>query len=584
MAVNVTNIEGLIRGYVINNIQKNFPDLDLTENSAYDDLFVKPIAKLFLPLFEKLNSMEMKLNLDNAEYMTEDELDEVGQGNYFMTRKDGKKATTVLTLSFANVLEGETIIVPAGIIFQTSDAIQFQTASRISFSYEEILPFFNTATSNYDIPVAVEAVGIGINYNVGPNTITVCTVLFNTNLISVTNENAVTDGSDKATNIEYAKQIKNFYISRQLGTDPGYKAFITENFDEVEDVYVAGYKNQYMIRDIIKVYSQETQTYIDKHIGGMVDLYIKGCNYSTENTDIPLQTNFFLLSQDYSSINQSTISVLNNTDATKTPVILSKTSYDLNGKAKLAIVLDNTGEKSFSNSSDSQIYIVYDYTDSDGVSQNQIDSFIVGETKAELSAPVKEVVSLSKSGQIIDNISSHYTLIKGGDIDTTKETCSIKLSGFDSYPNGTVITVSYAINLTLKSIGSVFDKEEYRIVTADILAKEAKSSLVNMYIQIKMNSGYTLDKIKISKIRSSLNSFFEGKSLGSSIEESDIVNWLTTDDNIKDFIDYIALPFTAFYIADNASDPLQNIRTGTKLLISEITYPILNKFDVTEIK
>ena len=583
MVVNVTNIEGLVRGFVISRLQAKYPNLDLTENSAYDDMFIKPMVELLLPIFQKLNSYEMMQNLDNAEFMTEDELDEIGEGNYSIKREQGSKATAILTLSFANVIEGETIVIPMGIIFQTSDGLQFQTAQRFSFNYEEMLPYYNQSTANYDLPVTVEAISIGTEYNVDPNTITTCTVLFNTNLVSITNMTAAENGKDKATNTAYAARIKDYYISRQLGTDPGYKAFIKENFEEVEDVYVSGYKDEFMARDIMQVYSTEQGTYVDKHVGGMVDLYIKGCNYTTEKTEITLKTNFFVLTQGYSSIVAESVAVLNNTDATKTPVILSKTQYALNGSEKMAVVLDNTNEQSFSVDSDSQIYIVYDYIDTTGKTVNQTDRFTVGDTTAQLSIPLKEVLSLEYLGKAIEDPASHYEIIKSGEVGTSQEECLIRLIAFNNYPNGNTITVTYVVNFTLNSIGAVFDKEEYRLVTSDILAREAQSVPVHIAFRIKPKVECSLDKIKLSKIQASVNNFFQSKLLGSSIEESDIVTWLVTDDDVKDYIEYIALPFDSFYIAADSSDPLESRHTETQFSIPKIAYPVLNKFAVTEI-
>jgi hypothetical protein len=460
MAVNVTNIDGIARAFVIANFHKQYPDLDITENSAFDDLFIKPTVAELIPIIEEFNSMEMKSNLKkNAEYMTEDELDAVIEGNYFIKRNLGTKATTLLTLSFANVLEGETIIIPAGITFQTSDSLQFQTVNRTSYTYSEMLPLYNLSTSNYDLPVAVEAVDVGTDYNVSAGSIISCLVLFNSNMVSVTNLLNVSDGTDKESNIDYADRAESFYISRQLGTKPGYESFIKDNFKEVEDVCVIGYKDPQMERDTIKVYNPETSQYVDKHIGGAVDIYIKGYIYDTETAKVILHTNLFLLSQNYDSIAADSVSALNNTDGTKTPVILSKASYTLNGQNKMAVVLDNTGEQSFSASADSQIYITYNYLDDEGATKSQVDSFIVGDAIAVIETPVKEVLSLKDgSGALISDISTHYELIKSGITDTTQEVCSIKLIDFDSIPNGSEITVDYTINYTLKSMGEVLNK------------------------------------------------------------------------------------------------------------------------------
>jgi hypothetical protein len=98
-----------------------------------------------------------------------------------------------------------------------------------------------------------------------------------------------------------------------------------------------------------------------------------------------------------------------------------------------------------------------------------------------------------------------------------------------------------------------------------------------------MKSGYTLDKIKKAKIQASIASFFESEKLGGDIEESDIVNWLTTDVNTKSYIEYIALPFDAFYIPEDSSAEITNTRTSTILSIDDTAYAVLNKCNISEI-
>lgn len=583
MITNITNLSGLIRGYVINNVQRKYPNLDITENSSFDDLFIKPMIELLLPLFEKLNSSEMMRNLDNAEYMSEDELDRVGEGNYFITRKGGSKASTVLTLSFASAYEGESITIPASVIFQTGEGLQFQTLNRKVFTYEELLPLYNVSTMTYDLPVEVEAAGVGSVYNVDPETITISTILFNTTLLSITNKDAVTNGTDKETNVDYADRMRTFYVSRQLGTKPGYEQFILENFEEVEDVHVEGYQDEFMVRDIINVYDIDTQQYFTRHIGGMIDIYIKGYMYGLETTEIALKTNYLVLSIDYDLIVPGSVSVINNTDGTRVPVISSTDLYSPNGENKMAVVLDNTDEQSFSTSADSEIYIIYDYTDSESNIVNQVDNFIIGDLITDLSTPMKEIVSIQNSEEeVIDNIGEHYELIRDGEQGTTVEKCSLRLLGFDSVPNGSIIKINYTINTTLKSMNEIFNKEEYRLVTADIIVKEASSVPVNIAFEVKMKEGYTLDKIKSAKIRASVTNFFNEKNLSDDIEESDIVAWVKTDADIRNYIEYIVLPFTSFYVPADISVPIEQIRDSTNLAVEKIAYPILNKINITE--
>jgi len=576
---NITNIDSLVRAYIIRTIQPKFPDLDITENSPFDDLFVKPMIELLLPVFEKLNTSEMMRNLDNADYLSEDDLDRIGEGNYGIVRKSGNKASTILTLSFASIWEGETIVIPAGILFENADGFQFQTTERKVFSGTESIAYYDSEKMTYDLPVFAEAVDVGEEYNVDAETITKNLILFNSNLLSVTNKVAVTNGKGKESNKEYADRIREFYLSRQLGTQYGYENFIKENFDEVLSVYVSGYRDQYMERDKITVLNPSTLEPYEKHIGGMVDIYLQGALYVQSQATISLKSNLFRLTVSADKIVEGTISVINHTDATKTPAIATNEIVDGHNQ----IVLVNDTEQSFSNEGSSEIYFVYDYKETpEADTQQKTDIFIVGEYPvAELDSPVTSILSIEYDGSVIPDFETHYELITTGEAGTSDERTSIRIIGLDSYVNGTSVEVFYNTNSTIQTLSTIFNKDAYRVITADILVRKAESVPINVAMQVKLQEGFSLDAVKKAKIRSAVSDFFAGKRLGNSTEESDIVTYLK---NLSDLnIEYIKLPLEAFYVPEDISSPISYTRDGTIITVEKIEYPVLNKFEVSEV-
>ena len=104
-----------------------------------------------------------------------------------------------------------------------------------------------------------------------------------------------------------------------------------------------------------------------------------------------------------------------------------------------------------------------------------------------------------------------------------------------------------------------------------------------------------VDTIAIeSRIKSSIISYFNTYKLGNSVEESDIVGWLYTDPSVSEMIQYVALPFDAFYVPEDVNedipfdDPEKEsvIKPEDGVLpIRKIEYPVLNanKFSVTVI-
>jgi hypothetical protein len=586
MPINVTDFDNMIRGFMINTITKKYPSLDTSPNSGFDDYFTKPMISIFRPVVENVNKLELLMNLGKADYMTEEELDTIGESNYLITRNPGQQALTTLTLSFTNISETQNLVIPAGLLFQTDSGLTYETTERVELTPPELYTMYNPSKMAYDVDILIRAIDVGIEYNVAENQIVKPVVKFNPNLLSVTNKAPVTSGIDKESNASYAERMRSTYMSHHIGTSPGYIQHIYDAFNEVQDVYVAGYKDPFMTRDTINIIdpiTSEIRQVVDTHgnalhIGGKVDVYIKGCIYETEETIISLNSNYLILGQKTGLIDLTSITATNITDGSKSVLIADKLDVD----GKCVIKLENTSDRSFDSTIVSKIAIAYKYTD-DAVTHNQIDTFNVGITKSELSCPFKDIISLQNSDDTQFYNHTNYTIEQVGDIGTSTEDTYITLIGLDNVPNGTPIIIKYSVNSTLKNLRDMFEDAENRIVTTDIVIREANPIFVNLAFKIKMKDSYVFDDIKRSYIDGCLNDFFAQCQLGAEVQESDIIGWIYRDDNVMTFIDYIVLPFTSFYVTDTPSAPIESIRDDTYLAVNAISYPVLNKAIITAI-
>lgn len=582
---NVADFESAVRGYMISKIKEKYPELDTSSNSVFDDLFVKPMNEYITPLISHANTMEFLMNLNNAEYMTDDELDTIGYGNYKIERKAGVKASTSLTLSFSRIPKTDNLIIPTGAFFSTEDSIRFQTVQDYSFTPSELILTYNPSKLTYEVIISVEALDIGTSYNVSENQIIKIDTDFNQYLNSVTNKTAVTNGTDKELNTTYATRIKDYYISRHIGTKPGYEQFIYDNFAEIEDIYIAGYGDSEMMRDLVTIIKNSVPT--DIHIGGKVDIYLKGCIYATDSGTVNIKSDKLKLGQLYADITVLSIQVLNLTDSGLTPVFTVIEELD----GSCTVKLDNTGDLSYDPTKSSLIRVLYTYT---GGSSS--DDFYVGLTELVLNVPFKGLVSIYQTNDDTQTYTdplyyeiTHYltdgTILTSGDVyyGTTKENVKIELFNMNTVYNGTSITVSYTINESMKKIRDIFDVEENRIITTDLMFIEATPVFINVGFAIKITSGQTLDDIKISALQNSLYTFFDSKQLGATIEESDMVGWLYRDTKVNAFMEYIQLPFISFYVPADPADAIIVQRDGTFIATDNIQYPALNKIAITSV-
>lgn len=606
MLVDISSLNSMIRGYIVTTIKEYYPDMDTSENSVFDDLFIKPIIEISTPFIEQLSRLELKSSLKNIELLTDDEIDEIGENNYFISRRQGVQATTMLTLSFYNLNlldESFQIKIPSGCTFQTASGLEFQTQEMIILNREDIQEKYNRTNLVYEIEVPVIASNVGVEYNVNAGEITTCKTFISNNLLSVINNYDVTNGKDKETNENYINRIKDFYLSRQLGTSHGYKNFVMEELNEVTDVYVSGYKDEYMERDLFKVIDNNDEK-VDKHIGGMVDLYLKGCLYSEMTRTVTLNNDILALNCRKEQLSKHGTSELV-TDANLTDAItIENLTYpnltpkfknvknivagdfnvsEFNGFSKIEI--DNTGSASYVEGKINEMHMVYSYVnDSDEIVDQDV-YFNLGLTQLEVQGPLTSLVSIKDNNSKNTTISSeNVTLTRTGLEATTDEKDIITLNNksFSSYYNGYNLSISYMVNETLMKLGDILNTENNRIITASVIGKEAKAVPVNVVFKVKVTDKYeNIDRETIqNKLKASVMNYFNNYKLGDRVEESDLVGWLYTDTATSDIVNYVALPFDAFYIPDDATAPVitdESKRPENGILeIKSIEYPVLN--------
>jgi hypothetical protein len=125
--------------------------------------------------------------------------------------------------------------------------------------------YYNPTTKRYEILTNIEAQSVGTAGNVPAGTITSTTNVAPT--FRVTNPLPTRFGSDQETNAQLATRIKLARSSFDSGTEPGYESAAHE-VPGVLQARVEKAQDPLMMRD----YDPESK----KHVGGKVDIYIKG--------------------------------------------------------------------------------------------------------------------------------------------------------------------------------------------------------------------------------------------------------------------------------------------------------------------
>ncbi len=288
MQIVADSLETMIESYIVNTLREAHPDIDVSPGSVLYDLQVAPLVSILKPLIETINENELAMDFVNYGYLEDtaenDVVAQKAENNYFISRRPGNRATGTVAFQVTEIPRNTKFVVPQGTLMSTDSGVSFRTTGAFEISSTEAASFYNYNTFVYDIPVPAEAEKLGTEGNVEAKEITTINTPFNSRVIGVTNYLPFSGGVDREETTAYLERIRDFYTNNFLGTEDGYRNLILDNRDEVEDMYIAGFRDKFMHRDKGRYTSQDGTEY-EGHIGGKVDIYIKGSqtgNYTEE--------------------------------------------------------------------------------------------------------------------------------------------------------------------------------------------------------------------------------------------------------------------------------------------------------------
>lgn len=579
MAVKVDSLEQMVESYITNTIRENHPEIDSTPGSVLYDMMISPLISVLTPFIETINKYELSTDLVNAPYMTDDELDKVGENNYFIKRNAGTKATGTVSFSVTEILPGSSFKIPVGTIVATSDGLRYRTTVDYSISASEALVYYNNTTFMYELPVAAEAVEIGSDYNVEAGRVVIMETTFDSKCVGVTNNTAFTGGVEKESNESYVARIKDFYTNNFLGTVSGYENIVKNNFSEVQDIRVVGFRDKFMHRDIGQ-YEMPDGTMYEGNIGGKVDIYIKGASIEEETVDTivtngrkKLNNSIVLTNPDWDNlktvvIRESDLDMFYNDFNTPDIKILhTLTENNEDGSGELYAYVEVSEETILQNNLENETLVVlynYKMDENSDIVYNSVESFKISPMEYTLESPIiNSMISLTNKStgetfNVQGNPSYYYEQIttvptapaadKLTYRGTVLESVHVKLKRDKLGFNGETVSHIYSKNMTISNVDKIINLEENRIITTDVLIRPADVKYVNIKIRVKPDDGYSLTEVLNDKIYKIISDHIASLNLGDTLDESNLISELYAgSQTIKDYVDYIELPFKSFY-------------------------------------
>ena len=240
-----------VKQLIINAISAYDPTLDLTDSSSLTDLLINPGSAFFDPTISQLNFLLNNLGLQDPVNMSTDEVDAI-LSNFLIPRNAGSNASGYVELLY---LVPQSVTIPPGTIFSTSDGVQFQNTQTIYVPLNVVqsnawnYPYYSSG------PVPVTAVLPGANGIISPGIINSTTL---TDAPSrVTNPAAFAGGSDTESNTDYVARVLTEVISGALGSAASITSTLLKTYPTIENVQVRGMGDPEMLRDIVASGVQE---------------------------------------------------------------------------------------------------------------------------------------------------------------------------------------------------------------------------------------------------------------------------------------------------------------------------------------
>ncbi len=191
----------------------------------------------------------------------------------FGVSRAGARAAVVNQTFFTTTKPVKDLIVAQGAIVSSSTnsaAPRFVAQGAVILSAANALAYYNPDLRRYEVQVQMVADTVGVAGNVPAGAID--TVTSGAPGFETVNEFASDFGRDAASNLEVAEEGQRAWSSVDTGTEGGYER-ITFGTPGVLDAFIVSSGDPQMMRDYDDVRK--------KHIGGKVDIYVKGTNERT---------------------------------------------------------------------------------------------------------------------------------------------------------------------------------------------------------------------------------------------------------------------------------------------------------------
>lgn len=289
----LSNKEEHVLHYMKQAIRNDNPTVDLRDDGVFAETFLGPMVSIMKPVMELLDRTRLMRSLENAKYLTNDEVDAIAL-EYDEVRIAGERSTVIGRMIFNDLPDDGFLVIPAGGKATSITGHEFKVLATSMYDELTIAQFYDPETFKYSIPVEFVSIDVGANKNIDVGDLSQFDSTAPQGFESITNLEPGIGGRDEEDNVSFAQRILSSLWGVNLGVERGYQNFIN-SFDGVEECLVVGYRHPLMKRDVIgnveipgvKMHPNITQ----KHWGSKIDIYVRGVIKEEVLEELPVKRN-----------------------------------------------------------------------------------------------------------------------------------------------------------------------------------------------------------------------------------------------------------------------------------------------------
>ena len=500
--------------------------IDVTPGQVIRDVLIDAPADQMAQLYQELDTIRTAQSLLNANQMSTADMDNLAS-NYGIIRKSSVSANG--TVTFYSVTQPTSDFeIPAGTRVSTqadstNNQIIFRTTSAVKFIAALEANAYNPDNGYWEIQAPVSAENGGTSGNVGPNSIV--SILNFDSPFRVVNNISMTGGSDQESNVNLAARVLDSFTGNNKGTKNGYEGTIRSQAG-VLDALVQGPGDPLMVRDGGQ--------------GGKVDIW----TYFASSTSVQLSPD-----------SDTTPSLLVNWNDSQAS--LDDYNFILPGQPMVT---------------DAE-FTVYGTTGPD----NPLTNVILFESRN----PAPSGIPYVSAGDY------HYTIVKNNNLNNGQSVLAqdkitwnpLTLNQLQSYPSGVntgnnlQLAITYSFNQTINDLQAIIDDPNNKIITADILVKQAIDLIIDIQMTVSLLPAYLTTNSIIDQttnnVIAALTNYVNSQSLGSKIEKADLVQVAHNVDGVDNIV-LNSITITRRYDPLYDVDPLvvENIQAGANEFFS----------------